>query len=371
MEEKNLEDIISAIYKHRKKILVTTVVSMVIVAIITLFLPNYYKSNTVFFVMSPDISKPEFIFGSSTGVMHYYGGEDDVDRIFTIARNQELILHLVDSFSLYERYNIKPDSPKSKYKVQKKFLNYYKVQKTEFGGIELSFEDKDPEIATSIANAAKEYINYKATELLKDVQRSTLNVLRSDMDNKRINIINLSDSLQVVRQKYGIFNTESQSEGLSSKIANTQSTLIREKGRLKSLSADTRGSMRDSITLLSARVSGLENELNALLGNDTTSIVNIQKFNEGQGVFDILTDQLVKSTTELSYQGQRLLRVESALNSNFNAILTFEAAEVPEVKSRPVRSRIVLVAGVLIALLSILYVIFLEFFGGIQLRKSN
>ena len=129
--------------------------------------------------------------------------------------------------------------------------------------------------------------------------------------------------------------------------------------------------MRDSITLLSARVSGLENELNALLGNDTTSIVNIQKFNEGQGVFDILTDQLEKSTTELSYQGQRLLRVESALNSNFNAILTFEAAEVPEVKSRPIRSRIVLVAGILIAMLSILYIIILEFFGGIQLRKDK
>ena len=229
MEEKNLEDIVSAIYKHRKKIIVSTVASMVIVAIITLFLPNFYKSTTVFFVMSPDLSKPEFIFGSSTGVMQYYGGEDDVDRIFTLARNQDLILHLVDSFSLYERYNIKSDSPKSKYKVQKKFLKYYKVQKTEFGGIELSFEDKDPEIAASIATAAKEFINYKATEILKDVQRSNLSVLSSDMVNKRINIVKLSDSLKVVRQKYGIFNTESQSEGLSSKIANTQSTLIRER----------------------------------------------------------------------------------------------------------------------------------------------
>lgn len=371
MEEKNLEDILSTLYRHKSKIIISTIVTMTAVALLSLFLSDYYRSTTVFFAMSPDVSKPEYIFGTSNSDMNYYGNEDDIDRIFTLARNQELIMHLVDSFALYERYGIKKDASKAKYKVTSRFLKHYKVQKSEYGGIELSFEDKDPYVAAAIANAAREFINIRATSLLKSVQQSTLDILKSDIGTKRSNITRLSDSLKVIREQYGIYNTETQSEGLSSKIANTQSSLIREKGRLQSLINAGSGRLQDSVSFLKARVAGLENELGALLGRDTTSIVDIRKFNEGQGIFDILTDQLEKSTTELSYQGQRLLRVESALNSNFNAVLTFETAEVPEVKSRPFRSFIVLGAGLLMAMFSVVYVIIIEFLGGVRLVKSK
>jgi hypothetical protein len=367
MEEKNLADILSALYKRRKTLLGFTFLTMVLVALVSLLLPNYYRSTTIFYAMSPDVAKPEYIFGQSSAAMDYYGSEEDVDRIFSIAKSRELVFYIVDSFDLYTLYKIDSQHPKAKAKIAQKFKKHYKVLKTEYGGIELGIEDRDPELSAKMTKAARNFINEKSTQLIKSIQLSTINVLSSDMIQKQKTLSILADSLISIRKQYGIYNTETQSENFASQIAAAQSSLIREKARLNVLQ-NSPGIRRDTLAFIKARVQGQEAELNALLGNDENASFNIEKFNQGQGVFDIVSDQLEKATTEVSYQKQRFNRVQSAHQSQFDGILTIEEAEIPQVKERPVRSLLVGISGILMFTLMILYIIVIEFYGNIKIK---
>jgi tyrosine-protein kinase Etk/Wzc len=369
MEEKNLADVLSALYKKRKTVLSFTISTMVLVALVSLFLPDYYRASTVFYAMSPDVAKPEYIFGQSSAAMNYYGSEEDVDRIFSIAKSRELVFFIVDSFDLYKLYNIDPQHPKAKAKIVKKFKTHYRVLKTEYGGIELGIEDKDPELSSLMTKAARNYINEKSTQLIKNIQISTLNVLSSDMLEKQQRLTQMADSLISIRKEFGIYNTETQSEALAGQLSTLQSALIRDKARLEVLKSSP-GIKKDTLAFIKAKVQGHEAELNALLGNDQSASFNIDKFNRGQGVFDILSDQLEKATTEVSYQKQRFNRIQSALQSHFDGILTIEDAEIPQTKERPVRSLWVMVSGILMFVLMLLYVMLTEFYGNIKIKTD-
>lgn len=370
MREKNLEDILSTLYSKRKKILKITIISTLVVAIFTLFLKNYYESKTVFFALSPDVTKPEYIFGQATNSMNYYGSKDDVNRIFSLASDAELYHFMIDSFKLYDRYGISKDSKAARSKVISKLKKHYKVLKTEYGGIEINVEDHDPETAAAMANAARNFIDTKSASLMKNIQQTTYDILKDNVAEKTNNVKSISDSLRNLKEKYGIYNPTAQSEALSTQISETQAELIREKGRLEILKSNN-SIKRDSITYLVAKVNGLENELNSLLGKDSTSIINLDKFTRGYGTYEILNDQLSKATVELSYLHQKIQRVESTLKSDFSSILTFEEATVPELKKRPKRSLIVLGSGIFVFIMISFYFVFIDIFGNIKLSEKS
>lgn len=370
MQDKNLEDILSSLYNKRKKILKITIISTVIIAVFSLFLKNYYESKTVFFALSPDVTKPEYIFGQSTGSMNYYGSKDDINRIFSLATDAELFLFMIDSFDLYERYDINKDSKAARTKVIQKFKKHYKVHKTEYGGIEIAVEDQDPIVASAMANAARNFIDKKSTSLMKNIQQTTYNVLKDNVNEKTYMVQSISDSLRVLKDKYGIYNPSAQSESLSTLIAETQAMLTREKGRLEILESNP-SIKKDSITYIVAKVRGLENELNSLVGRDTSAFINLEKFSRGFGPYEILNDQLSKSTEELSYLLQKVQRVESTMKSNFSSILIFEEATIPEIKKRPRRSMLVLGSGLFVFFMLSFYFVCIDIFGNLNIVKKS
>jgi len=81
--------------------------------VVTLLMPNYYEASTTFLAASPDQSKPEILFGGGTIESQYYGNKHDSARLLTLAESKEVVQSLVDSFELYEHYDIDPDDPRA------------------------------------------------------------------------------------------------------------------------------------------------------------------------------------------------------------------------------------------------------------------
>ena len=340
-QREHILDALKAGYAHRKAILSLTVTAMILTALVSLAMPNYYRATTVFLAANPNQARPEILFSKSNNGVGLYGSDDDIDRILAIAESNDLIDFLVDSFDLYAQYKIDPEQAKARYKVRMHFRKLYAVKKTKLEAIELSVEDRDARFAATLANAARDRINEIAEGLVKSAQSYEENLAARTKVLKE-----LGDSLVALRAEFQIYNTAELSERLTRQMVETQSLYYRNKGRLESMQGNVR-IPKDTIAYVSTLVDGLKLELDSMSRQ-------MSRINRGQVIIGILENQYFTANGGFGEDIERANLLRSALTTRVPAIVLVEAAEVPIVKSRPGRTMLVLGAGVLAFVLSIL-----------------
>lgn len=341
----DIVDVIRTLFKWKKWILISCAVAAIGSATIALLLPEYYKSSTVFLAISPDQSTPELLFGDAGVVPELYGNANDIDRLLTIAESNELVDFLVDSFKLYEHYDIKPGSAKAKNSVRKTFRGFYDITKTKRDALSLSVEDKDPQLAAMMAETARNYINTSGQKLIKQTQERALNTFETNIKNKENQLVVLSDTLQALRQRYGIFNPESQSESLTYQLASKESKLTSALAQITAYKSKG-NRYRDSVNIYEVRAAALEEELTQLNAK-------LAVFNEGISSVQQYTKQYHEANTSLSENKEKIKTYRSTVDADIPALMIVETASVPLIKSRPFRALIV-VASVLIVLVFLL-----------------
>ncbi|MCO6459967.1 MAG: hypothetical protein J5I59_01070 [Saprospiraceae bacterium] len=339
--KESLFDILKLIVRQWKTILRNVAILTLIAIIAVLFLPNYYSSTTVFYPASPDVMKPEHIFGNATKEMEYYGTGVDLDRMLTVAQSGELFDMMIDSFDLYKKYGIDPKGSKARYKAHNIFNDHYSIEKTKLDALELTIEDKDPKQAASMANACRYFINELVSKLLKSNLNELALTIKDNIVKKQKEVNILADSVQMLRNKYKIIDPESQGTEIMQKMVNVETKYKREKERLKILES-LPNVPRDTINMLKAMVAGLNEEYKSITDSNTTSAINFNNFNEGRNIIEIMGTQLRSAKDYLTVYNVRYGQVLGVLNGKNNALHLVEKAEIPLVKSRPKRSLIVL-----------------------------
>ncbi|MFQ5447397.1 MAG: hypothetical protein ACE5FF_10720 [Saprospiraceae bacterium] len=356
----NLLGVVETIFKWKKIILITCLVTAIGTAIITLLLPVYYKSTTIFYAASPDLAIPETIFGTSIQTPNYYGTENDMDRLLSIANSGELATFMIDSFNLYDHYDIDPDSRLGPYSVRLKFAKHFDVVKTKYDAIELSVEDQGKELAARMANAARERINYLGQKLIKDSQAKIIATYEDNIRQKESDLLALNDSLQRVRQRFGVFNPLAQSEGLSDLVAKAGAKLNNSEAKLKVLKNSS--IFRDSVLLLQANIEGYKNEVARL--NE-----RLDKLNLGMAQVEVLKNTQTEASEQLAKDKERYKQTKAAYTSDFPATLLLESGPVPLVKSRPKRALTVVAATLAAFVFSVLGVIIFETYRDVDWQK--
>lgn len=332
----NLLGVLRTLFRWKKAIIYLCLAAGVIAAVVVLLVPVYYQASTVFFVTSPDQSKPELIFGNSLSEPELYGNESDIDRLLTISESNELVEFLIDSFQLYEHYGIDTANVKAPYYVKLKFFDLYDVQKTKRDAIQLSIEDRDPMVATQITRAARGRINAIAQNLIRSAQEKKIKTYEASMVQKKEQLGIIGDSLIRLRTKYGIFNTLAQSEILTSDLTSSEGQLAFTQARLKNLEGTSNAS-RDSLIKLRSLVAGLEQQVNSLKEK-------LSLFNDGVAEVEVYNTQYKEATQALSEEQEKLKQYQAAYNASIPALIVVEEAEVPIIKSRPKRTLIVVAA---------------------------
>jgi tyrosine-protein kinase Etk/Wzc len=269
----SLLGVIRTLVKWRKPIIVTTLIAAVGSSIIVLLIPVFFQATTIFYAASPDLSMPERIFGTTNQAMEYYGKDEDIDRIMTIAKSGELAEYLIRTYGLYGHYDIDTTDAKAPYWVREKLDKLYNVQKTKYDAIELSVEDTDPELSARIANDARRKIDEIAQRLIKNSQLEVLKTYESSIAEKQSLLDALSDSLQIIRSRYEVFNTKTQSEILSNMLARAEARFSAAQAR-KAVFDGRTGVPRDSILFLNAAIAGSSEEVKVLNRK-------LERFNKG------------------------------------------------------------------------------------------
>ncbi|MDX1408267.1 MAG: hypothetical protein R3330_09040, partial [Saprospiraceae bacterium] len=258
MNDFSLISILKRLHVWRRQIVFGTAAVAVLSVIIALLLPVYYQATTIFYAASEDLFMPKKVFGYSNNEMYYYGTTDDIQRILTIGTSHELTDHLIEEFALYEHYDVDPSGDRARFKVRETFLDNYNLIRTRYDAIELTVEDRNPEMAALLANAARDKIDNLASRVIKSSQERIIKSYRASIEQKERALNGIYDSLSRYQLEYGIFDPEAQTEYLSTLITDIETRLTRERGRLRVYEKINRPAMRDSVSYLRGVVGGLE-----------------------------------------------------------------------------------------------------------------
>lgn len=349
-QNENLLDLVNAVYRWRKPIIISCILAAIISVVASLMLPNYYNSKTIFYAASPDLANPLPI-GTTNTKRDIYGTDTDLDRLFSIANSGELTDYLIEEFDLYNRYEIDPDGEQAGYAVRLMVAKSYKTEKNKFDALELSYEDKDPEVAAQIARSAREKVNEIAQRMIKESQSNLLKNHETIIAEKDAYQQSLIEKLTKLKDEYKIYNSAAKGEILGEQLTSTKGTYANLNAKL-SVYKNT-PSLRDSIPMLAAKVEGMRIQLSELNKE-------AKSYASGSGEIEKLGLEMKEISEQLALDKERYKQLKSAYDSPFTALHLVQEAKIPHIKSRPIRSIIVIGTTAVTFFISLIWVLFMN-----------
>lgn len=172
-EKKESLDFIRVIIKNFRLILAVVVVTCVISAIITFFIPKEYISTAVVFPTETNaiedvIRNPQF------------GYDVEADRLIQVLQSRSIRDSIIKRFDLETYYHIDRTNPDWYYRLQRKYEQDITCTKTIFMSVVISVRNKDPEMAANIANRIISLVNIIREKLLKQNLFLALHSLQSE-----------------------------------------------------------------------------------------------------------------------------------------------------------------------------------------------
>lgn len=365
----NLLGVLSAIYRWRKTIRNICLVTLAGSIFFSLLLKNYYQATTIFYPSNANLSNPELIFGTSGQVVEYFGTDHDLDRLAEVASSNEVVDYMIQRFQLYNHYGIDSTSKEGPNKVREMFRGLYSALKNRNDAIELNMEDVDRELSATMANAARERIDFLLQRLTKANQARLLATYENNIHEKEVELQHLADSLVYLMGHYNIISVGDQAQQLALQLANAEGQVMRTRARLGVLEKNS-AIPRDTIAYLRANLRAYESQLEGLRnvggkGGD----VSIRSFNEGSPKVNVISDLHFQARKQLSFDRERYQQIKAAYTTDIPAVQIIEAAEPPRIKSRPKRSIIVLSAVLAAFFFSVIGVLLADAYRSVNWRE--
>ena len=203
--------LIALLYKWRKKIITISFTAAVCAAIISLFIPNTYKSGAIIF--------PTINLSSGKALLHEkddfldFGKEADLEHMIQILESDEIRKRVIEKFDLLNHYNL--DSTKQFFRVElhKMFAKATSFKVTALSSISISVLDRDPQMAANIANEIVSLIDTVINNMHKKITKQGYEILKKDRNYYLDELTILEDSLDKIR-KLGVLHYEPQIERL-------------------------------------------------------------------------------------------------------------------------------------------------------------
>lgn len=358
----SLFGVIRTIYNWRWRIGIATVLITLVTAIGAMFLPNYYMAKVVFYPANEGINSRTSLDGTIGGV----AGMDAVERMITFATSIDMMDFMVERFDLYKHYDIDPANERAQTQVRTKLESLFTIEKNKYGAIELSIEDKDkslplPMVNTMLSRLDSVYVaalNYNSTKTLKAYE---------DALTERILYKNrITDTLDMLRREYGIFNVDAQSGAVPGMMYSFRSDLVDMKARYESLKNNPKVHP-DTLAFYEARFRGSQARYDDFMSNSNK--LNPSSFSVGRErvqyyeTIKFLTVDQIRSLSEKVHQ------FRTAIVARGSSVILAERPQEPRVKSRPQRSIIILGTFLATLLLSSILALMLDSIKGINWKE--
>ncbi len=219
MEELNLKETFNFIKSHFKVLALTFVVSAIVVAGISLLMPNYYKAQVLLIPSDTNSISKGFLSNMDNVDPMNFGGAKDCEYVLDILGSSRVIGAACSEFKLAEHYGIKASGKELDEKLGRKLYNNIKIKRTENLGVKLTVWDTDPEYAANIANFMAREVSVVRAESKKEKYDSVCVTIERSRDRIVNSINELVDSLSKLSKQYKISYPDGMGERFSQELA--------------------------------------------------------------------------------------------------------------------------------------------------------
>lgn len=356
--EVNLLDILLILVKRWRMIVSVPFVVMVITAVITLCMPNIYTAKTLI-IPSDDSSGGMGAalmaqLGGLAGMAGGLGGKTTADLYVTMLKSETIKDPIIDKFRLLERYEAKLRSS-----VHLKLDSATNVSLGKKDGvITINFSDKDPTFAATLVNAYVDELGKLASGLNMAQAGQSAGFYQKRIAETKTDLDKAAEALKQFQQKNKIISPTDQAQATIASIAQLKGQLAIQEVQLAALqgqftdSSQEVKSVKASIANLRGQISRFEGQG---LGGAIPSVGSLPAL--GEQYLKLMRDfKIQEAVLEMLTKQYELSQLNQT--KDLAPFQVLEKAKVPERKSKPKRTLIVIMAafasGFLMVLVAIL-----------------
>lgn len=199
-----ITDVVESIQKHKVAILSVTFAAALAGAVFYLAGTKKYEGKTEIVLRNPMYADRNYIYNTDTKLIDYFANEDDIDRAMMMAEADIVQGKVIKNMKLAEAFGIDATSRKGEEQVARKFSKNFKIVRTEYKSLVLSYTDENPERSANVANECVKVLETEYSEYYKEMRRGMYLSLTERINEENALIDKLTDSLVFLRQLYGI-----------------------------------------------------------------------------------------------------------------------------------------------------------------------
>lgn len=342
----SLFDLLIVIVRRKKMILYTTLGAALLTAGITLCMPNIYTATTMILAteedkggMSAMMSQLGGLAGIAGGAL---GGPSKTELYVSMLRSETVKDPIIDRFKLMDKY-------KAKFRVDAyKALNTNAIISSgkKDGIITISISDKDPKLAAEMANGYAEELGMLAAKLSMSGAGKNRQFLEERLANAKADLAKAGDELKNFQARNKIVSVTDQAKASIEGIAHLRAQLAVQEVQLAAMQRQFTDSSQE-VKRARVSVENLKSQIARLEGSGgNSSIPSVGSVPQiGQDYLRLMREFKIQETmVELLTKQYEMARFTES--KNLSPIQVLQKAKVPEKKSKPARSRKVMLATI-------------------------
>lgn len=369
------KELIRGLYRKKFAIILVSFFTTVAVAIITLFIPNEYKSTTSI-LPNPNRGLGFDIFAESgglSGIASAFLGQEsgETNRFYILLESRTTKEEIIEKFQLIDHYELsESDTPLLDAFAELDENTNFEAK--EEGHFIIQVWDKDPELAQAIGQFYIELLNKRNTEVSIREAKLYRQFIEDRYKQSQIEIEDLRSDLQKFQEQYGIYELPEQVTQYFQVIAELSADKLQAEIQLDIL-AQSVSKDNNTYKQLFSELTAIENKINDIYTDTVANniFLNIEELSENSLEYYRLQQEI-----EIQAEIQKFIiplleqaKLEEA--KSLPIVSVIDEPSLPTIKDKPKRAIITILAGISIFFFVVaFYILRLSILKNIDYLKS-
>ncbi len=217
----NINNLLKFCFKHRFTLIISLIFAVFVSSVISLFfMEEKFKSSAVIFPTTTNSISQALLIEDNPYKKDIleFGEEESTEQLLQVLNSDMIQDSIVNIFDLYNHYEISQEDPYSKTWMNLTFDENVNFKKTPYNSIKIEVLDKDPKLASDMANKFLDLVDVAIKEIKSQRSKKAFSIC----EERKIGLENLmkqvNDSLNLLRDK-GVIYGEVQVERLTEQYA--------------------------------------------------------------------------------------------------------------------------------------------------------
>ncbi len=369
MSEKNqkqvrFSDYLYILYKWRRFLIINLLIVTILSLIISFLIPKTYKATAT--IMIP----PENSMGLGGLTSLLSGGSSAMsigakllgvegtgeDMLLGLLNSRKVISKVVDKFNLYDYYGV---DDRNYDKLIKRFSGDLQFDPNEYGFIEVSVINKDPEVSAQMANYFVEIVDSLNIELnIEQARRQRIFIEKRFKQNQE-DLKKAEEAFAEFQKKHGVFAVPEQIQVAVSAAGELEAQLVAQQILAETIKEDvSTGSIL--YKTIQSKINALKKQLeklnNRTVGEKNSLMIPFKKVPDLQVEYlrRYREVEIQNKILEFLYPMYEQAKIDE--QKKVPTLLVIDKAEVPQLKYSPKKAFIVLGSFLFFSFIFILFV---------------